>query len=219
MVSPGVFRVDAFLVLDSPTQKVTALQLDFDVDTNGQGSLATPPGFRTPNTTRDDGSDFVVVPFDLTNTSDSIGDPSGAIDVRMVYAASSPFDIAGINATIASHSNCAGACTAQDAGLAAGNNLYLGSFNINVPNGALGTGGPVVKLRLPANAIFGEDDDQPQNGVDPLVQQLRAFAGGLENSPVLIERGLQVTGLVPEPTGLALMGTVLAALSLVRRRS
>jgi len=235
MVAPGVFQIDVFLdgiddpalnpagsdPIADPAMDLTAFQMDIEVNTNGQASLAPDPAFATANTVRNGPPGGVVpsFPFDL---SDDINDPTGPIDVRMVYAANNPFTLASMAATTANSPNCLlGNCGLQDAGLSAGL-LYLGSFNLAVPNGQLDPlnyGGPTVALRINAATVFGETDTQPQNGTDAFIGAIRASLSGLDSSPILIERGVRVEGLVPEPTGLALFGLALAAFGFVRRNN
>jgi hypothetical protein len=210
LVSPGVFRVDMVLNMNTPADNLLALQFDLDLDVLGK-SLAATPNFTDANASRDDGTVSVQTPFDLSHT---LADPSGAIDVRAVYAATDLFSVNSLIAQTSALPNCApgATCAKQQAALAVGH-IYLGSFNVSIPNGVLGgTGeGPAVQVLLPPGAIFGEADLQPQNGTDPLIQDLRNFAtanGGR----------VTIAGVVPEPTSLALMALGLAALA-SRRRS
>src|SRR5262245_12963601 len=95
VVSPGVFRVDMNVDLGSASTNLLALQFDLDLDLLGK-SLAPTPGFSTANSNRDDGTTaHNNTPFDL---SANIGDPTGAIDVRVVYAANDLFSVNSLNA-------------------------------------------------------------------------------------------------------------------------
>lgn len=211
LVSPGVFRVDMNLVPNSASESLLALQFDLDLDLLGK-SLAATPAFTGPNSTRDDGvTAHANTPFDLSAT---LGDPTGVIDVRAVYAANNLFSVTSLLAEKTALPNCSpgATCTKQEAALAA-NAIYLGSFNVSIPNGVLGAPGtgPVVQVLLPPNSIVGEGDTQPQNGIDPIIQDLRNFASANNGR-------LTIGGVVPEPTSLVLMGLALAALA-SRRRS
>jgi hypothetical protein len=222
MVSPGVFQIDMWLQMASPVEPGQAIQFDIEVDTP-KSSLASPSVFRSSNAFLRDNDDQEPpafspplggpngFPFDLNS---SVSDPTGSIDVRVVQASSSVWDINILTATKAAYPNCSGsACPRQDAGLALGR-VYLGSFNLNIPNGVLVTVGPAggsldVVVTIPVASVFGEDDNQPQDPTDDLVLSIRQALG---NGQVVIQ------GVAPEPAGLALLALALSAVGLVRRR-
>jgi hypothetical protein len=200
-LGPSV-QVDMWFEDSTRTADLLALQFDIDLPATGVGSLAAVPGFKGPNVQRTDGVvDPVVTPFDLSNT---VNDPTGLIDVRVVHAATAVFDINGLAAQAAALPTCSGAaCALANAGLGL-NRVYLGSFNMNYD------GLTPVYYTLPANSIFGEGDEQPQNGTDPIIIELRTGSGPNNRA---------IQGLAPEPASLTLLGLALGALSFARRRS